>query len=315
MTFNKKVLAVGVLVSMFGLFALPRPSAAQNRGQYLPGSTGLNSGIMPSPGLSYTNIFIWFSSDTLKGPTGQTVPVQGSFNLYVDQNLFAYATKKKFLGARFMSVWDLVFANGSVTSPLFEQAGIKVGGAGLGDMYFQPVTLGWQLNRLDIMAGYGFVAPTGRYVPGSLTNVGSGYWGNMPFVAATLYLTKNKATQLSVYQIYEFHTNKRGSSITPGQTYTLEWGLGQLLPVSKDHTKLLQVGVVGYAQLQTSNDSGYPPQTPLLGSHYHVYAIGPQISFLLPRNRVSLLFRYEPEFSAQKRAQGNTMAFTASYTF
>lgn len=315
MTTGKKTAASLPLDILLCLFALASPLAAQNRGQYLPGTNGLNSGVLPEPGLTYANVFTWWSADTLKGAQGQNIPTSGSTNLYVDQNLFMYTTERTFLGAHFMSMWDLTFANGSLTAPIFEQAGIKVGGEGVGDMYFQPATLGWHLSRADIMVGYGFFAPTGRFVPGATTNIGSGYWGNAPSAAVTFYLTKNKATQLSVYQLYEFHTEERGSTITPGQTYTMEWGFGQLLPLSKDMSKILQLGVIGYVQAQTTNDSGVDPSTPNVGDHYRVYAIGPQITFIMPKRGFNVLFRYEPEFSAQKRAQGNTLVISAAYTF
>jgi hypothetical protein len=302
--------AVVVLVS---LFVLSGPIGAQNRGQYILGTNGLNSGVMPQPGLTYSNLFTWWGADTLKGPTGQEIQTQGSVDAYIDQNLFMYTTKKTLLGAHFMSMWDLVFANASITAPIFEQAGVKAGGAGITDMYFQPGTLGWHLSRADIMVGYGFIAPTGRYVPGSTTNIGSGYWGNIPSAGVTFYLTKNKATQLSVYQAYEFHTNKRGSDVTPGQTYNMEWGFGQLLPLAKDMSKLLQLGVIGYVQAQTTDDSNSTGQ--FVGNHYRVYAIGPQVTFVMPKNRFSMLFRYEPEFSAQKRAQGHTLVISAAYSF
>jgi hypothetical protein len=35
----------------------------------------------------------------------------------------------------------------------------------------------------------------------------------------------------------------------------------------------------------------------------------------MPKNRISMLFRYQPEFSARKREQGQTLVFGAAYTF
>jgi hypothetical protein len=40
----------------------------------------------------------------------------------------------------------------------------------------------------------------------------------------------------------------------------MEWGLGQVLPLKKDLTKLLQVGVVGYDQWQVTNNGGTIPE-------------------------------------------------------
>ena len=115
---------------------------------------------------------------------------------------------------------------------------------------------------------FGFIAPTGRFRPllNATNNIGSGYWGYLPSISSTIYLTKNKGTIPSVFSAYEFHGKKRYTNITPGQTYDLEWGLGQALPIK---THLLQFGVVGIrpvADLQewwypTGVASGYPLQS------------------------------------------------------
>lgn len=41
---------------------------AQQKGQYLPGQFGLNAGILPSPGFTYTNMEINYNTDTFKYP-------------------------------------------------------------------------------------------------------------------------------------------------------------------------------------------------------------------------------------------------------
>ena len=49
---------------------------------------------------------------------------------------------------------------------------------------------------------------------------------------------------------------KSGTNITPGQTFTDEWGFGQVVPLKKDLSRLLQLGLVGYDQWQVSQSSG-----------------------------------------------------------
>jgi hypothetical protein len=99
--------------------------------------------------------------------------------------------------------------------------------------------------------------------------------------------------------------------IIPGQTYDLEWGLGQMLPVKSN---LMQLGVVGYGQWQTSQDGG--AQLPLLkSSRYAIAAIGPQATFLVPKWNLNLFFRYEPEFGAVARVEGSTITFGGAISF
>lgn len=44
------------------------PVRAQQQGQYLPGQFGLNAGILPSPGFTYTKMEINYNTDTIKYP-------------------------------------------------------------------------------------------------------------------------------------------------------------------------------------------------------------------------------------------------------
>jgi hypothetical protein len=46
------------------------------------------------------------------------------------------------------------------------------------------------------------------------------------------------------------------ANVTLGQAFTDEWGVGQVLPLNKKLTKLLQLGVIGYDQWQVTADSG-----------------------------------------------------------
>ena len=49
----------------------------------------------------------------------------------------------------------------------------------LGDLYIQPLWLGWHSQHLELSGSYGFYAPIGKYRAGSLDNVGLGYSTHM----------------------------------------------------------------------------------------------------------------------------------------
>lgn len=93
-------------------------------------------------------------------------------------------------------------------------------------------------------------------VPGSTTNIGSGYWAHCPFAGETVYLTKNKATAVSAFQFNEFHGTQRGTEVHPGQTLSLDLSVTQALSLRMNKTTLAQVGMVGYGQWQTTNKTG-----------------------------------------------------------
>lgn len=293
-----------VIVALLLVGAAPFDAVCQQKGQYLPGTTGLNSGIQPAPGFTYVNSSTFYNADRLKNRDGNAIPVSGSFDLYANLNVFAYTTGLKILGGNYGAMFLLPIPNGSLTAPVI---GFGGGGAGIGDLYIEPINLGWHSARSDFRLAYGIVAPTGRFNPGATDNIGSDYWGNLFTGATTLYLTENKGTSLSAAGIWEVHSEKRHSDETPGQTFTLEWGLGQMLPVKK---QLLQLGVAGYSVWQITDNSSNNPLIP----NYSVHAIGPEVEFILPHKLLSFFFRYEPEFGGQGRVEGRTIVFGGGFT-
>jgi hypothetical protein len=292
---------------------------AQQKGQYVPGQYGLNSGVIPDPGVTYMNLAINYSASQLNDSSGSPRPnVSGTYAFWVDENIFMYVPKFKFLGGYFAPYIAINVANGSLVADISgTNLGATGGGAGLADTWVEPINLGWHFPRLDANIGYAFVAPTGRFTAGASNNVGSGYWGNHLTDAATYYITKNKATSANIFTDWEGHTQKSGTNITPGQTLTLEWGLGQTLPLAKDLSKLVQIGLVGYDQWAVSSNSGtIGPGIPASSlPKYAVHALGTQVNFTMPAKNFLLFFKYYGEYSAKSRVLGRTIVFGGNYTF
>jgi hypothetical protein len=283
----------------------------------------LNAGILPDAGLTYANMTLNYSAGALTDSNGNNIPLNGSYDIWAVENIFYYVPKARVFGAKLAFMMALpTLANGSVTLGSLTSPGttINAGGFGLADTWFQPVTLGWNLKRFDIYAGYAFMAPTGRYSPGASDNVGSGYWGNNFLTGTTAYLTKNKATTANLSTNWEFHGNKttgNGTTLTPGQAFTIEWGAGQLVPIKKNFTQLLQVGLIGYDQWQVSNNGGLlTPNLPASAvPYYSVHAIGFQANYMLPPKNLTFFFKYENEYRALARPEGHTIVFGGLYTF
>src|SRR6516165_5454154 len=90
------------------------------------------------------------------------------------------------------------------------------------------------------------------------------HFANHLITGTTVYLTKNKGTSANIFTDWEVHGQKQitnGSVYKrPGQAFTDEWGIGQVLPLSKDLSKLFQLGVICYDQWQLTNDTLTGPQ-------------------------------------------------------
>jgi hypothetical protein len=318
MTLNRKlmmsVMTFGLALSLV-LLASADICLAQAvppvRGKYTPGFSATNSGVMPEPGVTYLNTFMDYSFDQAKGSNGQTQPPEPSVSVLVDINVFVWVSKLKVLGANYALVAGLPITNSALSLVHLGPIG---GGGGFSDSFYEPVALGWHLKRADIQAAYAFFAPTGRFNPGASNNTGTGNWTHAMTAGETFYLTENKATAFSAYQMYEFHTTQEGTNIHPGQTFDLDYSLTQILPLQKDMHTLLQVGLVGYGQWQTSDNSG-PGVDPSVPAHYKVNALGAAANIILPVRKASFGVKFFKEFSNVATVQGYSVQITGAITF
>src|SRR4029077_980337 len=226
--FAWRLVAVVVLVAVVN-FVVLTSVRAQVRGVYPVGMSATNSGETPEPGITYSNLFVFFSRDEEKGSHGEILAT-GQNSLMMDMNSFFWGSKKEMArmdGAVFSASATLPIANNSLTSDV---NGALSGGGGFADSYYQPFILGWRKQRFAIRAIYGFLAPTGRFSAGANTNIGSGYWTSVIASGQTIYLNPSKATALSAFQMYEFHGTQQGTMVHPGQTLNLDYSLTHTLP-------------------------------------------------------------------------------------
>jgi hypothetical protein len=268
-----------------------------------------NSGITPESGFTYTNQFLFYSRDRLLGPDGETLAT-GNQSVMMDMNSFVWVSNREILGAKFSASATLPIANNSLSS---NSTGPPGGGGGFADSYYQPVIFGWQEQRAAVRAVYGFLAPTGKFSAGANDNVGSGYWTQALSSGQTFYLTEDKATSASAFQMYEFHGTQAGTHIHPGQTMSLDYSLAHTISVRNDVR--LQVGLVGYGQWQITDKSG-PTITPAqAGAHYRVNALGFTSNLDLPERKVKLGFKYFKEFANRSTFQGHSLQVSGSVSF
>jgi hypothetical protein len=300
-----------VLLAAAGFPFFPVAAQAQIRGQYTPGFTVTNSGTLPEPGLTYMNYFQLYSFDRLKGPHGVSIPVSGRLSVLIDHNVFAWTTEKKALGAKFVFAVDVPIASVSLT---ISEIG-SISGGGLGDIWVQPITLGWTFSRADINAGYAIFAPTGKFEEGATDNIGEGYWGHGPFSGQTIYLTKNKKWAISAYEIYEFHSKQKDTDIKPGQSFTIDYSITRTFALNQDEESLLQLGPVGYVHQQTTRRRGFEIDPVIDNTRYRTYAIGAGANIILPLRKTILGVRYFREFANEATVEGESLQLYVGVTF
>jgi len=280
---------------------LPGSLWAQPTAHYVPGVEGIKGASLPPPGIYLRDYNVAYIATHANTPAGQNAGIP-NFKAFTYANVprVIWITDTTLLGG-FVGVDALL--------PLVYQS-LRVPGYdhstfGIGDL-FAETTLSWHPKQFDLAVGLGVWMPTGDSAAGPLTTrVGAGYWTPMLTAGGTWYIDSEKTWAVSALNRYEFNTEKNDTSITPGQAYTLEWG------ISKTVCKVVDLGVVGYYQQQVTKDSG-------AGSGPNcdrVAAVGPEISVVFPKSMVFVSFRYLNEFMAEDRAQGNTFVLTLTKRF
>jgi hypothetical protein len=317
-----------VLALLFLTCALPLPG--QQKPQWLPGQVGLNAGIVPAPGFSYVNISVNYRSSAFNGPSGSAIPVTGNYNVWAVENLFYGVLNTNVLHGNIFFLLGVTPATGELVADIpIQNPGIPnlstvAGGSGIADTFIEPFGLGWHLKRADFQVAEAMVLPTGRYNPGASNNVGTGYFGNHLIDGITYYITKNKGTSANLFTDWEVHGARQGTNgteKTPGQAFSMEWGLGQVLPLKKNFSQLLQLGLIGYDQWQVTANGGTVPigSTNLtipasLLPYYSVHAIGGQATYILPMKNLSFYFKGEHEYTSYSSFVGNTFVYGLAWT-
>ena len=286
-------------------------SRAQYKGDDIPGFLGLQSGTQAPPGLYVGNILWTYPTSTIKNSFGEKVNQAGSLTSTLDGILLSGVTNWKFLGANYGASIAIPFISNRIQ---LNSLNVSSGFA-FTDMIVTPVQLGWHRKRADFVAQYNMYLPTGKFEPGGTDNTGLGIFGNEIAAGSTLYLDPERLWNLSGNFGLEFHTDKRGTNIQVGTMGTLQGGLGRTFyhKVEGPIPMIMNLGLDYYGQFKVTGDSGSDIPPALRGYKDRVWGLGPEFNIFFPKPRLTLLARYEPEFSARVRTEGQTVVFSVAW--
>ena len=299
----KQALRAIRLFFAFSLLAAPAMLHAQAIGHYVPGLEGIKGASLPPPGWYVRDYNLFYSSGTLNSSAGNKIP---GINL----DVFTYANAPRIIWITDTKIFGGYLGLDALVPLIYQSLNVNVPGGrfsdstfGIGDL-FAEATLSWHLQQFDLSLGAGCWAPTGNSSAPLSTLAGTGFWTPMFTAGVTWYVDAGKTWSVSALSRYEINTEQRDTHVTPGQAYTLEWGIAKTL------NKTVDLGVVGYLQQQTTR--GNPNGSRNLGS---VAAIGPEINVAFPKPMMFVSFRYLHEFMAKSRAQGETFSLTLTKRF
>ena len=169
------------------------------------------------------------------------------------------------------------------------------------------------MKQADVVAGYAFVAPTGRYTVGADDNTGLDMWGHELTVGTTAFFDEKKTMDVSTLAAVEFHSKKRHSDAHVGTLLTLEGGLGRNFAGGA-----AKVGLVYVAQWKLTDDTLTGLQALLVRGKNSMAALGPEVTLPLAAKGLLIGFltlRYEWDVVARTTTQGDTLVVSAAFPF
>ncbi|MFN0077856.1 MAG: transporter [Prosthecobacter sp.] len=270
-------------------------TAAQAQSHYPTGVEGIKGGSLPPPGLYLKDYNFFYAANKFTGgPPGFNV------STYVQVPRLVWISEFKILGGNYGADILIPYVYQDISF-----AGFRGSHAGFGDVFFEPISLSWHTKQLDFGVAYGLWMPTGAFNAANPVSPGKGYYTNMFTVGGTWFPDDKKTWSVSVLNRYEINDSQRGTGIRPGQVYTIEYGIAKAL------TPVLECGVVGYWQRQTTFDTG--PAAPRVRDG--VAALGMEVTYAFPKIMLFTSLRYLHEFNATNRPQGDVINLTLTKRF
>ncbi|MBN1845694.1 MAG: transporter [Sedimentisphaerales bacterium] len=284
---------------------------AQETGHYPLGVEGLKAGTLPPPGLYSRNYLLYYNANVFRDRSGNNAGLGADIDALVFAPRLIWITNQQILGADYGMDALLPIPYQDVE---LNRIGLKDNDFCYGDICVEPIDLAWHGERWDLGAAYALWMPTGKYNrpragANHLANPGKDFWTNMFTFGGTYYLDEEKTLHASALGRYEIHSRKDHTDVKPGQNILVEWGVGKTL------AKIWDVGVIGYAQWQLTDDKGSDVADAIQGIHDRVAAIGPEVSVFVPPIKSILSVRAAWEFSAVDRPEGTTVVFTFTKIF
>lgn len=305
---------LAVAASLILAVLVSTPASAQLSGANFKGDYGLTSASQPPPGWWLGLYYVAYDTDTVRDKNGDRISFdpsrRGSVTAQGIAPLAWWVSDKKILGANYSLQIAPAIANTKLAAPVF---GLDQDtGFGLGDLYLQPINLGWHKERSDYTAGLGVYVPIGKYEDGADDNVGLGMWTYEVFAGATFYLNPAKTWNLALTAYWETHSEKEDSSQQVGDILTLEGGFGRSFAEGA-----INVGVAYYAQWKlTDDDFGVELPAGLDIGKHQVFGVGPEINLPIVAKQkliAMLTARYLFESGAESTTEGDT--FMLGLTF
>lgn len=238
-----------------GLAFHPASTQATEGGgtNYLPGFYGdFGMAVFPGPGTYFSNFSAAYQD--IKDNTGTLLEMPG----------FLHVSTRQFLGGQFVAgaFPALMAAKDSTGNNGYDRVA-------LGDFYFVPGGLSWNLGDVKAFWFEGVVAPTGRYTVGDF-NTGRNYWTFDHNMLLTWDLPGSN--ELSVAIGYMNNLKNPATAFQSGDEFHFDYNLGHYIGQS------FAVGISGSYYQQTTRDIA--PTSTAIPEAGEATSLGPSVMYM-----------------------------------
>ena len=300
------------------LGSLPPQSWAGGGQHYPNGAEDFVSGAFPPPGTYVINYLIFAQKDRLVDNSGDRVPVEFSADVVAEVPRFIHVTPYKLLGANWGVQLFIPYYSADLeigTSSAAPKNIVDSDEAGIGDIIFSPLLLGWHFSpNFHMVGALDIWAPTGDYDKDRPATqiLSRNHWTFEPVIDVT-YLWKG--FDFSGKFMYDFNTtndefvNGAGEEVDldPGQEFHIDWGIGY---ASKSG---LRYGLVGYNYWQTTDDE--VDGDDVEDNRSRVGGIGIGVKYWPKQGPFSMTLKQYWEYGARNIPTGPQTQFKISYAF
>ena len=270
-------------------------------GHKILGTVGLDAGSQQPEGVYAGDRYIQFDADRYILGNGQPAPVN-DLSVRAFANVFGVsATTRWFDEGPYYSASLAAPVAGlhlRSTTPFQEMDQV-----GLGDLYFEPVKLGWRLPRLDITTSFSLYAPTGQL---NRKGLAQPQWSEQVSLGGTVFFDDARSLRFSALTSYNIYQRKEHIDITRGDSVQIQGGLGARV------FSLFDIGVTGYGLWQVAKDEGSALPVVAYGQQERAAGLGPEIGIMIPDLRSKVTARYEWDLWSRSRLEGQVLVVSWS---
>lgn len=309
---NAKRASIGLFLALAGGGS---PLAADEGGVsfWLSGQYASFAAIPPESGFSMPLVTYYYSGDA---PGDQLIEKGRDLFLGVDARYLGqfiiptYSPDTEVWGGRVAFSLATLVANSDVSADVglgSFSTSLSDETTGFGDLY--PTAQVFWNNGVNNWMVYATGAiPVGSYDPNRLANIGIGH-AAIDVGGAYTYFNPDTGWEASATLGLTYNFENSDTDYTNGEAIHLDWA------VSKFVSEKWQIGAVGFAYKQISDDEGAPEI--LDGFRSETYGIGPQLAYSgeISGRPIYASLRGYKEFETKNRTEGYAAFLTLSVSF